>query len=118
VEIYRELGRLLADAGRLPLQPLADRVIALVMAALKRPPTRRGYANALAHVGGYLKRRLSAAERAELGASIDLYRRGLAPLGAPLALLRRHFHRHPDAYIAQQVLLRDYADALAPRNTL
>lgn len=118
VAVYRELGPLLADPGKGPLAPLAEQLIDRVMAALQRPPTRAGYANALAHVAGYLKGKLTAPERAELARTIERYRRGELLLGAPLALLRRHFRRHPHPYISEQVLLWEYAEALAPRNTL
>ncbi len=110
VQSYRALGRLLADGGGEPLQPLADRALALIMAALAKPATRRGHANALEHVRGYLKRRLGAAEQAELSGLIARYRAGAVPLDAPLALLRRHFRRHPDAYVERQVYLQLHPD--------
>lgn len=112
VPTYRQLGRLLA-APELKLQEQAERVLDLTMAALRRPATRAGLANALAHIQGYLKRRLDAGERAELSAAIEAYRVGRAPLLASLALLQHHFQRHPDPYIEEQVLLRPHPAALA-----
>lgn len=111
VPTYRQLGRLLAAPEPLPEQ--AEHVLGLIMAALRRPATRAGLANALAHIQGYLKRQLDPAQRAELSAAIDAYRLGRAPLLAPLVLLQHHFRRHPDPYIEEQVLLRPHPAALA-----
>lgn len=112
VPTYRQLGRLLA-APESELQQQAERVLGLIMAAQRRPATRAGLANALAHIQGYLKRQLDPAQRAELSAAIEAYRLGRAPLLAPLALLQHHFRRHPDPYIEEQVLLRLHPAALA-----
>ena len=111
VPSYRQLGRLLAAPE--PLTRQAEHVLGLTMAALRRPATRAGLVNALAHIQGYLKRRLDAGERAELNAAIEAYRQGTAPLLASLALLQHHFRRHPDPYIEEQVLLRPHPVALA-----
>lgn len=118
VQSYRAIGRLLADAGKQPLQPLAAQVIAQIMAALKKPATRRGHTNVLEHIRGYLKDRLGAEEKAELSELIAQYRTGVVPLIVPLTLLRHHFRRHPDAYIEQQVFMRPYPDALSLRNAI
>lgn len=118
VPTYHRLGRLLADAGASPLPELAGQVIASIMDALRRPASRAGHTNALLHIRGYLKHRISAAEKAELGELIEQYRRGSVPLIAPLTLLRRHFRRNPDAYIEQQVFLRPYPDALGLGNDI
>lgn len=118
VQSYRAIGRLLADAGKQPLQPLAEQVIAQIMAALKKPATRRGHTNVLEHIRGYLKRQLSAEEKEELSELIAQYRTGVVPLVVPLTLLRHHFRRHPDAYIEQQIFMRPYPDALRLRNAI
>lgn len=109
VAIYRQLGRLLA--APVPALPtLAEQMIALIMQALARPASRGGHANALQHIGGYLKRDLDRAARAELSASIERYRGGSVPLAVPLALLNGHFRRHPHPYIDGQVFMQPAAD--------
>jgi uncharacterized protein YbgA (DUF1722 family)/uncharacterized protein YbbK (DUF523 family) len=118
VPTYQALGRLLADAKREPLDTLAPQVIALIMEALKRPATRRGHTNVLEHIRGYLKRRITADEKQELGEVIEQYRSGVVPLVVPLTLLRHFFRRYPDAYIEQQVFMQPYPHTLGLRNTI
>lgn len=110
---YQQVGKLLGGAAdaeggdpAAALQTLAHRTIALIMAGLRRPATRGGHANALAHIRGYLKGRLGAAENVALDESLEWYRLGLVPLTTPLALLRDYFQRYPDAYIDQQVYMQ------------
>lgn len=104
---YEQVGRLLAQpTDAAGLQVLAHRTIALIMAGLRRPATRGGHANALAHIRGYLKGRLSPAENVALDEAIEWYRLGLVPLSTPLALLRDYFRSYPDAYIDQQVYMQ------------
>ncbi len=118
IATYKELGRLLAQHQQIALTELADRVINLIMAALRRPATRAGHTNALQHIRGYLKRDLNKAEKHELNELIEQYRSGHVPLVVPLTLLRHHFRQYPDAYIEQQLFMRPYPDALRLRNHL
>lgn len=118
VPTYQALGRLLADAKREPLETLAPQVIALIMAALQRPATRRGHTNVLEHIRGYLKRRITPEEKSELGEVIEQYRTGVVPLIVPLTLLKHFFRRYPDAYIEQQVFMQPYPHVLGLRNAI
>jgi uncharacterized protein YbgA (DUF1722 family) len=109
---YQQVGQLLASPlparalGIRGLDTLARQTIAAIMAALRRPATRGGHGNALAHVRGYLKNRLSGAEKAALDEALEWYRLGLVPLHTPLDLLRDYFARYPDPYIDQQVYMQ------------
>ncbi len=113
---YRKLGRLVADAGARPLQELADEYVQGFMAALKRRATRKGHANVLMHLMGYLKRHLDSADKAELLELIEAYRLGQLPLIAPITLLKHHFRRFPDPYVAQQVYLNPHPAELMLRD--
>lgn len=112
---YRQIGQLLAEPLRgndgAALQALARQTIELVMAGLRRPATRGGHGNALAHIRGYLKHRLSAAEQVAFDEAVEWYRLGLVPLNTPLALLREYFERYPHAYIDQQVYMQPWLHA-------
>jgi uncharacterized protein YbgA (DUF1722 family) len=81
---------------------------------LRERATRGTNTNVLMHLQGYLKKQLSADEKQQLGAAIEQYRKGLLTLGVPVSLLREHFREHPDPYIARQVYLRAWPDALEP----
>jgi uncharacterized protein YbgA (DUF1722 family)/uncharacterized protein YbbK (DUF523 family) len=69
---YQQTGTLLADLKR-DFEDKAERYLALLMAGLARPATRRGHANVLSH------------------------------LQAPITLLEQHLRNHPDAYLQHQV---------------
>jgi uncharacterized protein YbgA (DUF1722 family)/uncharacterized protein YbbK (DUF523 family) len=118
VPSYQQLGRLLADAGRRPLDELANELITTLMAALRKPATRRSHSNVLFHISGYLKRSLSSEQRQRLASLIEDYRTGQVPLVVPITMLRHHFADNPDAYINGQVFLEPYPDELKLRNVL
>jgi uncharacterized protein YbgA (DUF1722 family) len=88
------------------------------MDALSRPATRGTHSNVLQHLSGHLKQHLGDAERTELQRLIEQYRTGVIPLVVPLTLLRHHFNRHPDAYVANQDYLQPYPDDLSLRNAI
>jgi uncharacterized protein YbgA (DUF1722 family) len=88
------------------------------MSALKSCATRRTHSNVLQHLSGYLKQALSRAERQEMQQLIGQYRHGVVPLVVPMTLLKHHFRRHPDNYIAQQVYLQPHPENLSLRNAL
>ena len=118
VASYRTLGRLLADAGKQPIEQLAADFIAQLMAALRQRATRRSHANVLYHLSGYLKRSVSDAERQRLKALIEQYRLGTVPLVVPVTMLRHHFANSPNAYIEQQVFMAPFPDELGVRNVV
>jgi len=101
---YRDAGRLLSDL-RGDVEARATDYIRLLMSGLREPATRKGHANVMSHLQGYLKRQLDSASRQELDALIGAYRRGEQPLLAPLALLKHHFRRFPDEYVLNQSYL-------------
>ena len=115
---YRELGRMVADAGSADLSALADRYVAKLMITLRKPASARQHVNVLHHLMGYLKRHLDADDRAELVEMIQQYRDGLVPLIVPITLLRHHFRRHPVAYVDRQHYLAPHPKELMLRNRI
>ena len=116
VPTYRELGRMVADAGKQPLEELADTFIGKLMQGLTQRATNRSHSNVLFHLAGYLKRDLPAPERQRLAELIDQYRLGLVPLVVPVTMLKHHFANKPNAYIDQQTYMAPYPDELKLRN--
>ena len=104
VSHYEAAGRLLSNL-KTDLEARADEYIGTLMAGLSRPAGRRGHANVLSHLQGYLKKQLDGATRQELAQLIDGYRRGELPLLAPVTLLKHHFRLHPDEYVLHQAYL-------------
>ena len=105
VESYRALGRLVALAGSRTPNELGHDYISRFMTAMKRLATPARHANVMMHLMGYLKKELDAIDKAELLEPIHAYRQGVLPLASPLTLLRHHFRRYPDPYIARQTYL-------------
>lgn len=105
VEAYRALGRLVAQAGRHSPKVLEQDYLSRFMEAFKRLATPARHTNVLMHLLGYLKKRLDAADKTEMLELIHAFRRGEAPLVAPLTLLKHHFRRFPDPYIDDQTYL-------------
>ncbi|MBM4336467.1 MAG: DUF523 and DUF1722 domain-containing protein [Deltaproteobacteria bacterium] len=113
---YRRLGRLVAEAKRLERAELRERYEQGFMGALARIATSRRHTNVLQHMVGYLREGLDAADRAELAALVEDYRRELVPLVVPLALLRHHVRRLDVAYLRDQIYLDPHPKELMLRN--
>ncbi|HJX18032.1 MAG TPA: DUF523 and DUF1722 domain-containing protein [Acidiferrobacterales bacterium] len=112
---YRELGRLVATAGRRGMAGLGRRYIQLLMQALKKPATRTRHANVLQHLFGFLKQNLDAADKRELLEFINSYRRGQLPLVVPITLLRHYLRRFPVPYLSEQFYLALHPDEIMLR---
>ena len=115
---YRELGRLVANAGGSDLEKLAGEYVAILMNALKRPARPRQHVNVLEHLLGFLKEHLDKSDREEMAETIAQYREGLLPLIVPITLIRHHFRRHPDPYIQRQYYISPHPKELMLRNSI
>lgn len=113
---YKELGRRVASIGNQPLEEFAAAYFSELMVALKKPASRGTHSNVLQHLVGYLKRHLGGDDKQEMQQLISLYRDGIVPLVVPLTLLKHHFRRFPDRYIARQIYLQPHPEDLSLRN--
>ncbi|WP_217474145.1 YbgA family protein [Stutzerimonas stutzeri] len=113
---YKALGRLVATVGKQPLEQFAPTYFSQLMVALKKTASRGTHSNVLQHLSGYLKRDLGTQDKQELQRLIDQYREGVVPLVVPMTLLKHHFRRHPDRYVATQVYLQPHPEDLSLRN--
>lgn len=113
---YRELGRMIAGAGKGPVRPLAEAYIGKFMAALGVRATPKRHTNVLHHLMGYLKRHINAQDKQELLELIEAYRLGRVPRIVPITLLNHHLRRHPDDYIANQTYLHMCPEELKLRS--
>lgn len=113
---YKELGRMIADAGTGPVRPLADAYIEKFMAALSVRATPKRHTNVLHHLMGYLKQHIDSQDKQELLELIEAYRLGRVPRIVPITLLNHHFRRFPDDYIANQAYLHMCPEELKLRS--
>ncbi len=113
---YQRLGRLVAQAGTKDMEKLADGYVEVLMNAMKQPASRKQHSNVLAHLAGYLKRRIDSGDKAELVRLIDEYRLGRVPLVVPITMLKHHFRRCPDSHGGHQFYLQPHPEELQLRN--
>jgi uncharacterized protein YbgA (DUF1722 family) len=116
--LYRQAGPLVAQAGKTVIDDLAQRYFELLMLALERRTNRRQHTNVLQHLLGHLRGLVDSADRSQLIATVDDYRRGLVPLIVPITLLKHYFRRQPDGYISRQYYLDRYPAELMLRNAI
>ncbi len=115
---YRELGQMLAGVSKDTLKEVADHYIVKLMAILKKIVSRSNHVNVLQHIQGYLRKELTADDKAELAELIERYRRGEVPLIVPLTLLKHHFRKAPDPYIEESYYMSPYPQELQLINQL
>jgi len=117
-EAAGELGRLVAQAGSLPIDELLERYEEGFLAAMRRVVSPGRHVNVMQHLAGYLKRDLEAGDRADIQRVIEDYRRGLVPLITPLTLLQHHFRRLRHDWIDAQAYLDPYPRELGLRSAI
>lgn len=106
--IYRQLGKLVADAGNQEVDTLYEKYIVILMEALKERSTVKTHTNVLMHVFGYFKKELSSDEKKEILEMLDNYRDGQLPLIVPLTLLKHFVRKYGQEYLAGQVYLNPH----------
>ncbi|WP_291323046.1 DUF523 and DUF1722 domain-containing protein [Desulfonatronospira sp.] len=116
VNAYRELGRMVAGAGKTPPDELASLYISKLMAALKFASTIKKNVNVLQHVMGYFKRDLSSDEKQELLEVISNYQKSQVPLIVPVTLLNHYVRKYQQPYLKEQVYLNPHPMELKLRN--
>ncbi|GBD26885.1 hypothetical protein HRbin30_02227 [bacterium HR30] len=114
--LYRELGRLVANAKQCPRNELRQRYTEGFMRALQALATPRRQANVLLHMAGYLREYVGAQSRAELLRVIEDYRRGLVPLVVPVTLLGSFVRTYRVPYLLGQTYLEPHPSELMLRN--
>ena len=91
---YQAMGRMVAKAGKEPMDALLPAYAEKFMDGLGSLAMPGRHANVLMHIMGFLKDALGAMEKTELLGLIEDLRLGYVPLIVPLTLLRHHIGRH------------------------
>lgn len=108
VELARQMGKLVAQAGSLPAGELFDSYQQMLMKTVRLPATPAKHVNVLQHALGYFKRQLSGDEKQEMLELFEQYRQGVLPLSVPLALLNHYVRKYRPPYLAEQVYLHPH----------
>ena len=115
-ELYRAMGKLVAQAGSLPLDRVVGDYQPLLMKAMRLHATMRKHVNVLQHLLGYFKRQLSADEKQEMLELIELYRNGSVPLIVPVTLVNHYVRKYREPYLGRQYYLNPHPIELQLRN--
>lgn len=116
-EIYRQMGKLVADGKQLPLDQLFDRYQGWLMKGMRLLPTVKKHLNVLQHLLGYFKTDLSVDEKQELLELFEQYRRGDVPLIVPVTMINHLVRKYQQPYLAQQYYLHPHPSELRLRNS-
>ncbi|WP_020677144.1 YbgA family protein [Geopsychrobacter electrodiphilus] len=116
VESYRQMGKLIAEAGNLDVDILYRDYLQQLLKALHVKTSVAKHANVLQHILGYFKKQLSADEKQEVITLIENYRTQLIPLIVPLTLLNHFVRKYDQPYLGQQVYLNPHPVELKLRN--
>ena len=115
-KIYREMGRLVAQAKILVKEEVFSTYEQLLMEALKRQSTLKKHTNVLMHMLGYFKQQLSADEKSEIIEIIEKFKMGYLPLIVPITLLNHYVRKYGESYLAGQFYLNPHPLELKLRN--
>jgi uncharacterized protein YbgA (DUF1722 family)/uncharacterized protein YbbK (DUF523 family) len=91
-KMYREMGRLVAKAGKNDNGDIFTAYEMMMIDTLKYRATPSKHTNVLMHMMGFFKRLLSADEKQEMLEKINQYKEGFIPLIVPVTLMA-HFVR-------------------------
>ena len=103
--VYRQLGPLVASAGKEDHNAIASEYFGLLMQGLKTVATPARHANVLTHILGFFKGKLDAEDKAELLNLIEQQRLQQVPLIAPITLINHYLRKFNVPYISNQVYL-------------
>jgi uncharacterized protein YbgA (DUF1722 family)/uncharacterized protein YbbK (DUF523 family) len=112
----RRMGRLVAQGAAMPINALYQEYQQFLMEALHLKTTPAKHYNALQHITGYFKKRLSFDARQELLEVINYYREGHVPLIIPITLINHLVRRFDEPYLQQQYYLHPHPLELRLRN--
>lgn len=109
IDIYRELGRLVATGSTMEKEQLLADYGTLLMKGLSLHATTRKQVNVLQHILGYFKKDLGRWEKKELLDSIEQYRQGIVPLTVPRTLLTHYARKYDKGWLKKQSYLTPQA---------
>jgi uncharacterized protein YbgA (DUF1722 family)/uncharacterized protein YbbK (DUF523 family) len=112
----KELGNMVAQAGRGHLRDTCDHYVRILMATLTLKATIKKNVNVMHHLMGYLKKLLTADEKQELLEFIADYHKNVVPLIVPIVLLNHYVRKFDIPYLKRQYYLNPHPLELMLRN--
>jgi uncharacterized protein YbgA (DUF1722 family) len=115
-EIYRQLGKLVGEAGQRQIDEVLDAYQALLMKGMRLRTTVRKHVNVLHHLLGFFKNELTADEKQEALELTNHYRNGTLPLIVPITIFNHYIRKYRQPYLKQQVYMNPHPIELKLRN--
>jgi len=113
---YRQLGKLVAGAGRAEPDLLLEEYQAGLLAAMRLQATPSKHVNVLQHLLGYFKTQLSRDEKQEALELFERFRAGQLPLIVPVTLVNHFVRKYRQPYLLRQYYLQPHPIELQLRN--
>ena len=104
----RAMGKLVAGGKSLGVDSLFRQYETLLVEALRLHSTLKKNVNVLQHIMGYFKQDLTAAEKEELLAIFDQYKKEYVPLIVPVTLLNHYVRKYDQPYLEMQTYLNPH----------
>jgi len=108
VELYRGMGKLVAEGRNLDFEELLDKYLGMLLSAMIKLGTIRKHINVLQHIQGYFKAQLSSDEKQEFLEILDRYRKGHFPLIVPVTMLNHFVRKYGNEYLEGQCYLNPH----------
>jgi uncharacterized protein YbgA (DUF1722 family)/uncharacterized protein YbbK (DUF523 family) len=115
-QIFRKMGKLVAEGKNIDSTQLLDRYQELFMEALTLHATTRKNTDVLMHIMGYFKKDITGEEKQELLEIIRQYHDRLIPLIVPVTLLKHYVNKYDQQYLKKQLFLNPHPTELMLRN--
>ena len=115
-ELYRKMGRLVAQGKSMETDILFDTYEQILLKALRLKTSLKKNINVLQHVMGFFKKDLAAPEKQEILSIIDQYRSGYVPLIVPLTLIKHYVLKYDHPWLKNQTYLNPHPFELKLRN--
>ena len=108
----RDMGRVVANPGREPVEDVLAKYGRLLRGALSSAPRRNSAINVLQHALGYFSEDLTGREKAFLLGLLERYREMHIPLSVPVGIVGSWIARFEEPYLAEQVFFAPYPEDL------
>lgn len=115
---YRQLGRIVADAGVKDIHAIMAEYFNLFTTCLSHLAKPNNHVNVMLHIMGFLKTELPAPVKQSILKLIDRYKEKKVHLIVPITMLRHYVEIYQIEYLMQQKYLSPYPYELGLRNNL
>ncbi|OXS26259.1 MAG: cytoplasmic protein [Acetobacterium sp. MES1] len=108
----KELGRIVANHDKLPLEQVFSSYKAHLGIAFLRIPRYSNYINVMLHIFGYFSEQLSSGEKNFVLDSFEKYKSGKIPLSVPINVLKSYVIKYNDPYLLDQTIWAPFPEEL------